>query len=283
MEYLESSVRISNGEFPYIRFGTGKKNLVMLAGMSMTGLAGLGEPVSEMYRDYVEEYTVYVFDRLRVLPDDASVRSMAQDTAEAMQALGIKKADVTGASQGGMIALVLAIDHPELVHALIPCSSCCYPNEIAKETFSVWSALANKGMETGFTGTILPGSIRSRMKQRSPSALIHRRMTSADISEFSPAPATISTAGTNCTRCNALCLCWARRRIGCWAAHPRPTLQRVWAVSASFIRTTDTRFAMKLRTFGKGCWTSCTRSYDRIKGRVTNVSENSSHFPLIFV
>ena len=144
MEYLESSVLISSGEFPYIRFGTGKKNLIMVAGMSMTGLAGLGAAVSEMYRGYVEEYTVYVFDRRLVLPDDASVRSMAQDTAEAMQALGIEKADVMGASQGGMIALILAIDHPELVHALIPCSSCCYQNEVGKETFSVWSALADQ-------------------------------------------------------------------------------------------------------------------------------------------
>ena len=144
MEYLESSVLISSGEFPYIRFGIGKKNLVMVAGMSMTGLAGLGAAVSEMYRDYVEEYTVYVFDRRLVLPDDASVRSMAQDTAEAMQALGIEKADVMGASQGGMVALILAIDHPELVHALIPCSSCCYQNEVGKETFSVWSALADQ-------------------------------------------------------------------------------------------------------------------------------------------
>ena len=144
MEYLESSVWVKSGEFPYIRFGTGKKNLVMLAGMNMTGLAGLGVPVSEMYRDYVEEYTVYVFDRLRILPDDASVRSMAQDTVEAMWALGIEKADVTGASQGGMIALYLAIEHPELVHALILCSSCCYQNEVGKETFSVWSALADQ-------------------------------------------------------------------------------------------------------------------------------------------
>ena len=144
MNYSESSVQVRGGEFPYIRFGTGKKNLVMVAGMSMTGLAGLGAAVSEMYRDYVEEYTVYVFDRLLVLPDDASVRSMAQDTAEAMQTLGIEKADVMGASQGGMIGLYLAIDHPELVHALIPCSSCCYQNEVGKETFTVWSALADR-------------------------------------------------------------------------------------------------------------------------------------------
>ena len=144
MEYLESSLRISSGEFPYIRFGTGNKNLVIIAGMSMTGLAGLGESVSEMYRDFAKEYTVYVFDRLHVLPDDASVRSMAQDTAKAMQKLEIEKADVMGASQGGMIALYLAIDYQELVHSLILCSSCCYQNEVGKETFSVWSELANQ-------------------------------------------------------------------------------------------------------------------------------------------
>ena len=144
MDYFESSVRISGGEFPYIRFGTGKKNLVMVAGMSMAGLAGLGGPVSDMYRDYTEEYTVYVFDRLSVLPDDASVRSMAQDTAEAMRALSIGKADVMGASQGGMIELYLAIDHPELVHSLILCSACCYQNEVGKETFSLWSDLADR-------------------------------------------------------------------------------------------------------------------------------------------
>ncbi len=144
MDYLESFVQVRSGEFPYIRFGTGKRNLVILAGMSMTGLAGLGAAVSEMYRDYVEEYTVYVFDRLRVLPDDASVRSMARDTAEAMRELGIEKTDVIGASQGGMIALYLAIDCPELVHSLILCSSCCYQNETGKETFSVWSSLADQ-------------------------------------------------------------------------------------------------------------------------------------------
>ena len=144
MNFLESSVHVSGGEFPYIRFGTGEKNLVIIAGMGMTGLTGLGGPVSELYRNYAEEYTIYVFDRLLVLPDDASIRSMAQDTAEAMQALGIEKADVMGASQGGMIALILAIEHPEMVHTLIPCSSCCYQNEVGKDTLSTWSTLADQ-------------------------------------------------------------------------------------------------------------------------------------------
>lgn len=149
MNYLESSVRVRNGEFPFIRFGTGKKNFVMLAGMSMAGLTGLGAAVSVAYRDFSEEYTVYVFDRLRILPDDASVRSMSQDTAEAMRALEIEKADVMGASQGGMIALYLAIDHPELVSSLVLCSSCCYQNDAAKEIFFTWSTLADQSDGNG--------------------------------------------------------------------------------------------------------------------------------------
>ena len=144
MDYLESSVQVTKGDFPYIRFGSGKRNFVMLAGMSMAGLSGLGAAISMLFQDYVKEFTVYVFDRLQVLPDDASVRSMAQDTAEAMRALGIEKADLMGASQGGMIALYLAIDYPELVHSLILSSACCYQNEVGKETFSVWSDLADQ-------------------------------------------------------------------------------------------------------------------------------------------
>ena len=218
MEYHESSVWISSGEFPYIRFGTGKKNLVMLAGMSMTGLIGLGEPVSEMYRDYVKEYTVFVFDRLRVLSDDASV--------------------------------------------LFPVPPAAVRMKWEKRPFRSGRRWQIKWTETAFTGTFSPGSIRFRTKRRLHSVLTRAQPSSAAVSESSPVPATISTAGTSLKEYNARCLCWVRRRIGCWAARPRLTLQNVSVVSISFIRTTDTRFAMKLRTFGSGCWTSCTKSYN---------------------
>ena len=141
---LESTVSLPRGELQYVRFGTGSKKMVMIAGMSMAGLSGLGEAIAEEYHVFTEEYTVFVFDRLTVMPEDYSVRQMAEDTAAAMKLLGITQADVTGASQGGMIALYLAIDHPELVHSLALTATSGRQNEIGKETFRTWMALAEK-------------------------------------------------------------------------------------------------------------------------------------------
>jgi pimeloyl-ACP methyl ester carboxylesterase len=47
-----------------------------------------------------------------------SFEQMADDTATLLQQLGIKKADVFGYSDGGMVALELAIRHPELIRKL---------------------------------------------------------------------------------------------------------------------------------------------------------------------
>lgn len=47
-----------------------------------------------------------------------SFEQMADDTASLLQQLGIKKADVFGYSDGGMVALELAIWHPKLIRKL---------------------------------------------------------------------------------------------------------------------------------------------------------------------
>src|SRR5262245_44165067 len=47
-----------------------------------------------------------------------SVEQMADDTADLLQQLGVRKADVFGYSDGGMVALELAIRYPELVRKL---------------------------------------------------------------------------------------------------------------------------------------------------------------------
>lgn len=58
---------------------------------------------------------------------------MVDDTAAAMESLHIADADVFGASQGGMIALYLAIDDPKLVHKMILGSTLAKPNDTFKQ------------------------------------------------------------------------------------------------------------------------------------------------------
>ena len=50
---------------------------------------------------------------------DYSIRLFADDTAELMQSLNIKKAHILGISMGGYIAQELAINHPEKVRSLV--------------------------------------------------------------------------------------------------------------------------------------------------------------------
>lgn len=133
----------------YIVFGTGEKNFVILPGLSVHSVMGAADAIADSYQDFSEEYTVYVFDRAADIREGYTVRDMADDTAAVMNALGIEDADVFGASQGGMIALYLAIDHPELVHKMILGSTLSKPNDTADQVIGEWIRLAEEKDETG--------------------------------------------------------------------------------------------------------------------------------------
>lgn len=132
----------------YFSFGSGEKTFVILPGLSVHSLMGLAESVETAYQDFCEEYTVYLFDRAYDMPEGYTIRDMSNDTADLMNELGLENADVFGASQGGMIAQYLAIDHPELVHKLILGSTLCQPNDNFTAVTEEWIALAENKEET---------------------------------------------------------------------------------------------------------------------------------------
>ena len=135
-------------EMDYIRFGSGKKTFVIIPGLSIHSVMGLEDMIADAYKDFAKDYTVYVFDRARNIKAGYTVREMAADTAKAMEALGIENANVFGASQGGMIAMYLAIDHPKLVHKMILGSTLAKPNETFNEAAGEWNRLAKERNET---------------------------------------------------------------------------------------------------------------------------------------
>lgn len=141
----EGKLNIKNASFDYIRFGTGKKPLLMIQGLNTNGIKGASLSLAYMYRIFAKEYTVYLFDRRDEVYDGITVKDFALDIAEAVDELGIKNADVFGVSQGGMIAQYLAIERPDLVHKMVLAVTLSKNNETVQNVVSNWIAITKQG------------------------------------------------------------------------------------------------------------------------------------------
>ena len=140
------------GNMDYICFGRGEKVLIMLPGLGdgLTTVKGTALPMTLMYRIFSKDYTVYMFSRKNDLPTGYTTRDMARDQAEALEQLGIEKADIMGVSMGGMIAQHLAIDFPEKVGKLVLTVTAARANPLLTESVQEWIAFAQKGDAAGF-------------------------------------------------------------------------------------------------------------------------------------
>lgn len=145
MGILIKTVKTDRFSMDFFRFGKGEKTLVILPGLSVQSVMGAAEAIAAAYQSLTDRFTIYVFDRRAELPEVYSVQDMARDTAEAFRALGLKKVCLFGASQGGMIALVLAIEQPALVGRLALGSSSAHVREEQYRVIEKWIGLARSG------------------------------------------------------------------------------------------------------------------------------------------
>ena len=124
----------------YIEFGKGNKNLIIIPGVGdgFKTVKGLALPFAIMYRKFAKDYKVYVFSRAREIKKGYSINDMANDLAKSMKLLNIESADIVGVSQGGMIAMDLAINHSELINKLILVVTSSRPSEIMKSSLNKW-------------------------------------------------------------------------------------------------------------------------------------------------
>lgn len=139
------TVKLKNNEMDYFRFGSGAKIFVMLPGLSVKSIMKSADGVASAYQMFARDFTVYCFDRTKFLSENYTVERLAEDTAEAMQVLRLKNACVFGASQGGMMAQYIAINHPGLVSRLLLASTCARLNPTAEAVLSRWIDCAERG------------------------------------------------------------------------------------------------------------------------------------------
>lgn len=124
---------------PYFEFGKGEKSFILIPGSSMTSILNSEEGIKNLFAPYTEDFHIYVFDVPEDLDSITGIDQLADVIADASEALGIKEADVYGASMGGMIGQELAIRHPNLVGTLTLASSMSRNNELSKEVLGKWA------------------------------------------------------------------------------------------------------------------------------------------------
>ena len=142
-EFKEYIVTVEDIDIYVKVYGTGKP-IVLLHGNGQKG-ANLNNFV-DLFDD---TYQVISIDSRShgqsESTDKMSIKLMAIDVAEVLKYFKIKKASVLGYSDGGNIALRLAIDHPHIVDKMIIISANATPKGIVKE-FRVAFNLVKDGM-----------------------------------------------------------------------------------------------------------------------------------------
>ncbi|MBQ1386115.1 MAG: GNAT family N-acetyltransferase [Erysipelotrichales bacterium] len=165
---LVQTAKTEGFSMDYFRFGSGEKTMVILPGLSVQPVMGSAKDIIEAYRLFTKEYTVYVFDRRNELPDPYTMNEMAEDTAAVMKNLGLKDVYLFGASQGGMMSLLIAADHPDLVRKAVIGSAAAYVSDAMKETMKSWRELAlqkdPEGLYLGFAEKLYPSSLYEAWK-----------------------------------------------------------------------------------------------------------------------
>lgn len=170
----------------YFKFGKGAQTLIIIPGLSVQSVMGSAELVADAYAPMADDFTIYVFDRRSDLPDTYSVDDMARDTAEAIKKLGLSKVDIFGASQGGMIAMKIAIDNPDLVNKLVLGSTSAKIGDNEFDGVKAWVDLARKGdaeaLYLAFGEAIYPTEIYEQSKDLL--IQVAKTVTEEDMSRF---------------------------------------------------------------------------------------------------
>jgi pimeloyl-ACP methyl ester carboxylesterase len=134
------------GEFPYVRVGNGAQNLVILPGITLDN-----DPPNRLaawtYRlgfgRFARDYTVYVINRKRGMPNGYTTQTMAADYVRVIESeLGPSR--LMGFSTGGSIAQYVALERPEAVRSLILIVSASRLSEEGRETCERWQVLTRE-------------------------------------------------------------------------------------------------------------------------------------------
>lgn len=131
-------IYIKDLDMPVIKVGFGRKTLAVIAGINLSGFEGQGAIINRIYKDYCNEYTIYLLDRRRQIPNSYTTEDMAEDIYKSLKYFAVSESYVLGISHGGMIAQALASMHPEFVCKMVLASTAQKADEQSRILFKSW-------------------------------------------------------------------------------------------------------------------------------------------------
>ncbi len=186
MNYQLESLKTEAFEMEYLRFGEGKKTLVILPGLSVQSVLLSAAAIAKQYELFSKDFTVFLFDRRKDLPARYPVSAMAEDTANAMKALGLSGVCLFGASQGGMIAMSVAIESSALVSKLALGSTDCRIEPDRCGVIDHWIELAKEArredLYLSFGERIYPKELFERYRRAL--SFMSKRVTQEELARF---------------------------------------------------------------------------------------------------
>ena len=166
---LVQTAKTDDFSMDWFRFGSQEKTMVILPGLSVQSVMSSAKDIIDAYRLFAKEYTVYVFERRKELPVLYTICDMANDTVKILRELGLKDLYLFGASQGGMIGLMIAAQHNDLVRKMVLGSSAASISGPMRETLNVWRGLAKQkdaeGLYLSFAEKLYPPELFETWKE----------------------------------------------------------------------------------------------------------------------
>lgn len=120
---------------------------------------------------FAPRFRTIVFDNRGVGRSDKpfarySLEQMAADAVAVMDAAGVSSAHVMGASMGGAIAQILALEYPERVRSLVLACTACRHHPWRRELLAEWATLATEQGMRALTREAMPWLVGPRSLRR---------------------------------------------------------------------------------------------------------------------
>jgi 3-oxoadipate enol-lactonase len=99
-------------------------------------------------------------------PGPYDLARMAKDAVAVLDAAGVERAHVVGASMGGVIAQILGVLHPDRVRSLTLACTACQHHEWRRELLAEWSNVVNERGMAGLMDDGMRWLIGPRLQRR---------------------------------------------------------------------------------------------------------------------